>query len=79
MEEGFIISNKVRKAIFVEIASGETSLTRVIKKHHLIPQAAQYSVKELTEHGLISETETGYVLTDIGAKAYGKLKGSDSL
>ena len=35
MEEGFIVSNKVRRAIFYEIASGEKSLMRIVKKHHL--------------------------------------------
>ncbi|RLF44697.1 MAG: hypothetical protein DRN29_07970 [Thermoplasmata archaeon] len=79
MEEGFIISNKIRKAVFIEIASGEKSLSRMIKKHHLIEQAAKNAIEELKEHGLIEEKEDGYVLTELGKKIYGKLKGSETL
>jgi|Deesub1362A_J573_1020465.scaffolds.fasta_scaffold05063_4 predicted transcriptional regulator len=79
MEEGFIISNKIRKAVFIEIASGEKSLSRLIKKHHLIEQAARNAIEELKEHGLIEEKEDGYVLTELGKKIYGKLKGSETL
>ncbi len=79
MEEGFIISNKIRKAVFIEIASGEKSLSRMIKKQHLIEQAAKNAIEELKEHGLIEEKEDGYVLTELGKKIYGKLKGSETL
>ncbi|HEC82322.1 MAG TPA: hypothetical protein ENI53_00350 [Thermoplasmatales archaeon] len=79
MEEGFIVSNKIRKAIFIEIASGEKSISRIIKKHHLIESVALDALKELKEHGLIEEKEGGYVLSSLGTKTYGKLKGSDSI
>mgnify|MGYP000094194083 CR=1 FL=1 len=79
MEEGFVISNKIRKAVFIEIASGEKSLARIIKKHHLIEQVAKNAIEELKEHGLIEESEGGYKLTAKGAKIYGKLKGNEVL
>ncbi len=78
-EEGFVISNKIRKALFIEIASGETSLNRIIRKHRLIEQAARRAAEELKEHGIIEEGEEGYRLTELGAKIYGKLKGSEIL
>lgn len=79
MEEGFIVSNKIRKAIFIEIASGEKSISRIIKKHHLIESVALNALKELEEHGLIEKKDDGYVLSPSGKKTYGKLKGSDSI
>ena len=79
MEEGFIISNKISTAVFVEIAAGEKSLTRFAKKHHLIEQSVKNAIEELKEHGLVEKKEDGYILTDYGMKIYGKLKGSNAL
>jgi len=69
----------MRKAIFIEIASGETSLARIIKKHHLIEQAAKVAAKELQQHALIEAVGGALQLTELGVKTYGKLKASDSL
>jgi len=79
VEEGFIVSNKMRKAIFTEVASGETSLARIIKKHHLIEQAARTAAEELQQHALIEDVEGALQLTELGVKTYGKLKARDSL
>jgi len=79
MEEGFIISNKIRKAIFFEVASGEKSLSRIIKKHHLIEHAARNAAAELEKHGFIEKKEDGYVLTDEGIKIFNKLRELESL
>ena len=79
MEEGFIVSNKIRKAVFVEIASGEKILTRIIKKHHLIDHVARKSAEELINHKLIEKKNGEYKLTELGLKTYVSLKGSDSL
>lgn len=76
MEEGFIISDKVRMAVFLEIASGEKSITRIVKKHHLIEHVAKNALEELKKHGLIEDKE-GLKLTNYGMKIYGKLKGKD--
>ena len=79
MNEGFILSNKIRKAIFIEIASGEKRIERVAKKQHLIERVAKNVAEELKNHGIIEETEEGYKLTEEGAKLYAKMKGSDEL
>lgn len=78
-EEGFVISNKIRKAVFIEIASGEKLLTRIAKKHHMIEQVVKNAAKELKEHGLIEEKGGSYQLTKLGMKVYGKLKGSSAI
>jgi len=36
MDEGFILSNKFRRAIFAELVSGETNIERIAKKQHII-------------------------------------------
>ncbi len=79
MEEGFVISNKIRKAIFLEVASGEKHLSRMVKKHHLIERAAKNAIEELKEHGLIEGEEGEYKLTESGIKIYNKLKELESL
>ncbi|HHO57349.1 MAG TPA: hypothetical protein ENJ70_02215 [Thermoplasmatales archaeon] len=79
MEEGFIVSNKIRKAIFLEVASGEKSLSRIMRKHHLIEHAARNAIEELEEHGLIEKKEDGYELTEDGIKIFNKLRELESL
>ncbi|MCD6331490.1 MAG: hypothetical protein J7L80_04745 [Thermoplasmata archaeon] len=76
MEEGFIISNKIRKVVFIEIASGEGNLKRIAKKHHLMEQAVKNAAEELKAHKLIEEKD-GYKLTEYGMKIFGKLKGTN--
>jgi predicted transcriptional regulator len=77
MDEGFIVSNKVRKALFSEIAAGETSLSRIIKKHHLIKGAATTAATELVEHGLVEKKDNSYRLTERGTNVYGKLRATE--
>ena len=40
MDEGFILSNKFRRAVFAELVSGETDIERIAKKHHIIRNVA---------------------------------------
>jgi len=54
MDEGFILSNKYRRSIFDELASGETDINRIAKKHRIIIQVA--------------ERVNRYILTDKGEK-----------
>ena len=79
MNEGFILSNKIRKVVFVDIASGEKRLERIAKKNHLIERAVKNAAEELKEQGLIKESSDGYSLTDDGAKLYAKMKGKEEL
>ncbi|MCD6512394.1 MAG: hypothetical protein J7K61_02165 [Thermoplasmata archaeon] len=79
MNEGFILSNKIRLAIFTEIASGEKRIDRIAKKNHIIEKAAMQAAEELKQHGLIEEKEEGYELTEEGRKIYAKMKGSQEI
>ncbi|MBC7080781.1 MAG: hypothetical protein H5T44_00790 [Thermoplasmatales archaeon] len=75
--EGFIISDKIRKTIFLEIASGEKSITRIAKKNRIIENIAKNALNELIEKGIVEEKNGEYTLTDEGIKLYGKLKGKN--
>jgi len=75
--EGFIISDKARKVVFLEIASGETSITRIAKKNRLIESVAKNALDELISRGIVEEKEEGYRLSKEGAKLYGKLKSKN--
>ncbi|KAA0007057.1 MAG: hypothetical protein FE045_01205 [Thermoplasmata archaeon] len=79
MNEGFILSNKIRKAVFIEIASGEKRLERIAKKQHLIERAVKNAAEELKEQGIIEEGEEGYHLTEEGIKLYARMKGREEL
>lgn len=79
MNEGFILSNKIRKAIFIEIASGEKRIERIAKKHHLIERVAKNAAEELKKNGIIEEDIDGYRLTEEGVKLYAKMKGKEEL
>ncbi len=75
--EGFIISDKIRRTIFLEIASGEKSITRIAKKNRIIESVAKNALNELIEKGIIEEKNGEYNLTSEGKKLYGKLKGKN--
>ncbi|GEM_PF-562449 len=77
--EGFIISNKIRKAVFSEIASGEHSIDKIAKKHHLLPKLVERAVTEITEGKLIEKHRKGYRLTDHGKKILIKIKSHETI
>ena len=77
--EGFIISNKIRKAVYMEIASGEHSLNNIAKKHHLLPSLVQNAITEIKDGGLIEETSEGYILTEHGKKVHAKIRSHESI
>ena len=77
--EGFVLSNKFRKAVFLEISSGENSLERIAKKHHLLPQMVKKVAQEMVDKGLIKEKDGAFELTEKGEKIFGKLKGSNAI
>ena len=68
MDEGFILSNKFRKAVFRELAVGETSIQRIAKKHRIVPMIAQRVIKEFINSGIVEQQGTRYVLTTKGQK-----------
>ena len=75
--EGFIVSNTFRKAVFLEIASGENSLERIAKKHHLLPQMVERVTMEMVDKGVISKEEGKFMLTEEGNKIFVRLKGNN--
>lgn len=66
INDAFVESDKFRKAVFTEIAAGESDPERIAKKHHLIQPAVDRAVDDLQERELIEETDDGYELTDKG-------------
>ena len=77
--EGFILSNKFRKAVFLEISSGENSLERIAKKHHLLPQMVEKVAQEMMDKGIIEEKDGKFKFTEEGEKIFAKLKGSNAI
>jgi predicted transcriptional regulator len=74
MDEGFILSNKFRKAVFHELAAGESDIELIAKKHHIIPKVAKSIVEELIKGNVVEKKERRYVLTKEGEKLAAKLK-----
>lgn len=77
--EGFVISNKIRKAVFIEIASGEHSIDKIAKKHHLLPTLVEHAVTEIMEGKLIEKHNGKYRLTDYGQKILIKIKSHETI
>jgi predicted transcriptional regulator len=68
MDEGFILSNKFRMAIFDEIASGETNIERIAKKHHIVLLVAKKVVNDFISGGILEKKGNKYILTQEGEK-----------
>ncbi len=68
MDEGFILSNKFRMAIFDEIASGETNIERIAKKHHIVLLVAKKVVNDFISGGILEKNGNKYILTKEGEK-----------
>ena len=78
-EEGFILSNKHRKAVFQEIATGETSAKTIAKRHHLHHTMVENAINDLKEIKLITGHDNNLVLTSQGTKVFANLKSADAL
>ena len=74
MNEGFILSNKYRRAIFDEFASGENDINRIAKKHHLVYPVVKRIVEEFVHGGLVEKKDTKFVLTEKGEKLVTSMK-----
>lgn len=68
MDEGFILSNKFRKIIFEEFASGETDIIRIAKKNHIIKKVVIKITSEFIKGNIVERKGNGYVLTKEGEK-----------
>jgi len=73
MDEGFILSNKFRRAIFDELASGETNIDRIAKKHHIIRVVAQKVANDFITGGIVEKKGNTYHLTKEGEKLATKI------
>ena len=68
MEEGFILSNKYRRAIFDELASGETNIYRIAKKHRIFKTIAERVINDFLEGGIVEKKNNQYIFTKEGQK-----------
>jgi predicted transcriptional regulator len=68
MDEGFILSNKYRRAIFNEFASGESNILRIAKKHRIFPKIANRVVDDFIKGGILEIKDNSYYLTKKGEK-----------
>lgn len=68
MDEGFILSNKYRRSIFDELASGETDINRIAKKHRIIIQVTERVANDFIKGDILEKKGNRYILTDKGEK-----------
>lgn len=75
MDEGFILSNKFRRAIFDELASGETSIEYIAKKQHIIHKVAMRVADDFISGGILEKKGNRYHLTQEGEKLAATIRG----
>jgi IS4 transposase len=68
MDEGFILSNKYRRAVFDELASGETDIRRIAKKHHIVRMVAVRVIDDFVSGGIVEKQGNNYVFTKEGLR-----------
>lgn len=68
MDEGFILSNKFRRVIFDELASGEKDIYRISKKNRIFLKTVIKTVNEFINIGIIEKKNNQYFLTIKGKK-----------
>ncbi len=68
MDEGYILSNKFRKAVFDGFASGESDIRLISKKHRIIPKVANKILNDFIENDIIEKKNNKYILTKKGKK-----------
>jgi len=74
MKEGFVVSNRIRKAVFSAVAGGNNTIEEISKKERLLPAQTQKSLKELMDNGLIEEKDGKIQLTEEGSKTVQTMK-----
>jgi len=75
MDQGFILSNKFRRAIFDGIIAGDTDINIIAKKHRIIKKIAINIVKDFINAGIIEKKDNKYLLTSKGRKLAETIKG----
>jgi len=75
MDEGYIISNKFRRAIFDGFASGQTNLNIITKKHRIIVNVGKKIVDDFIRGGVLEKKGNGYILTKEGKRLAKIIRG----
>jgi predicted transcriptional regulator len=75
MDEGYILSNKFRRMIFDGLASGETDLNMIAKKHRIVINVAKKIIDDFISGGIIEKKGLKYVLTKEGEKLAENIRG----
>jgi hypothetical protein len=75
MDEGYILSNKYRRAIFDAFASGYTDINMIAKKYRIIPSVAQRIVDDFINGGILVKNGNVYVLSKEGEKLAYTIRG----
>ena len=68
MDEGYILSNKYRRAIFDELVAGETDIERIAKKHRIILSVARKVADDFINGGILDKKGNKYLLTKAGER-----------
>ena len=75
MDEGYILSNKYRRAIFDELASGESDINRIAKKHRIVSSIADKVIDDFVKSGILLKKDNRYVFTEEGEKLANNIRG----
>jgi predicted transcriptional regulator len=75
MDEGYILSNKFRRAIFDALASGETNIDYITKKYRIIPTVAKKVVDDFIKGGILEKNGNKYTFTKEGEKLAETIRG----
>jgi len=75
MDEEYILSNKYRRVIFDGLASGETNIERIAKKHRIIRTVALKVADDFINSGILEKKGNRYILTKEGEKLSLKIRG----
>ncbi|KYK32786.1 MAG: hypothetical protein AYK22_06940 [Thermoplasmatales archaeon SG8-52-3] len=75
MEEGYILSNKFRRAIFDGFASGENDLNIIVKKHRIIFTVGKRIAEDLIKGGVLEKKGNKYILTKEGERLAKIIRG----
>jgi len=75
MDEGYIYSNKFRRMIFDGLASGETDIDKIAKKHRIIRNVAIKVADDFISGGILEKKGKKYILTKEGEKLAVDIRG----
>ncbi len=73
-DEGYILSNKFRRAVFDSLISGESRPDRIAKKHRLIKRVVEKVIDDFKANDLIREVNGRIEFTEKGEKIATELK-----